>query len=429
MEWYYLVDGSQQGPISDDSFQALVSVGTIQATTLVWNASMSDWVEYATLDGAAPVAAAESDASAGGSRLKLVAREEAPAHVRGTEAATEAVGDDGDDSSAACSQCNRLLPVQELMNFEGHTVCVDCKPAFFGRLREAGHVRQTRGRGTGGSLPLAEITAQARAGLSGRWWYCVGTIILLGMAERMISGAMSLIPVIGMVAPLAVVGAFSVGRSRYFLQTVRQEDVSVNVAFSGFSEFGRNTLLALWVFLLIFLWGSLFFAPMIGFAVVFGIANVSSTGAFPTTLPPGLSVGWITVGSIMMVLGLIPLINRSWAYAMVWLVAADDPDLGPMECVRRSAELMRGNKTRLFLLMLRISCWFLVPVFVMVLIAGLMGGAGAGGGMGAMVAVGLIGGVAGLGCLVGLFFFQAYSEGVLVAFYDDLPDPNQPVDD
>ncbi len=428
MEWYYLVDGAQQGPISDDSFQSLVSVGTIQATTLVWNASMSDWVEHATLGAAAPVVAAEADA--GESRLKLAVREEAPARQRDPEAATEAVGDEEDDSSAACSQCNRLFPAQELMDFEGHTVCVDCKPAFFGRLREAGHVRQVRGRGTGGSLPLAEITAQARVGLSGRWWYCVGTIILVGMAEQMISGVGSLIPVIGMVAPLAVVGVFAVGRSRYFLQTVRQEEVSVNVAFSGFSEFGRNTLLALWVTLLILLWGSLFFAPMIGLLMVSGFATMSASGVFPTTIvPPGMATGWIVAGGFMMALGLAPLINRSLAYAMVWLVAADDPDLGPMECVGRSVELMKGNKGRLLLLLLRISCWFFLPVFIMAVIAGVMGGAGAGGAASAMVAVGLIGVVAVFAMVAGALAFQVYREGVLVAFYDDLPDPNQPIDD
>jgi hypothetical protein len=43
MNWYYVRDGNQDGPHSDESVQALLRSGSIDARTLVWREGMQDW--------------------------------------------------------------------------------------------------------------------------------------------------------------------------------------------------------------------------------------------------------------------------------------------------------------------------------------------------------------------------------------------------
>jgi len=48
MEWYYLDNQKQQvGPISDSEIQNLISKGTLQRSTMVWNESMTGWLSVA----------------------------------------------------------------------------------------------------------------------------------------------------------------------------------------------------------------------------------------------------------------------------------------------------------------------------------------------------------------------------------------------
>lgn len=45
-QWYYAIEGSSVGPVSQDEFDALVSAGTIRNDTLVWQDGMEDWLPY-----------------------------------------------------------------------------------------------------------------------------------------------------------------------------------------------------------------------------------------------------------------------------------------------------------------------------------------------------------------------------------------------
>lgn len=49
--WYYSVDGSQQGPVEDPAFRALVEQGVVRADTLVWEPAMPDWQPYGQVTG------------------------------------------------------------------------------------------------------------------------------------------------------------------------------------------------------------------------------------------------------------------------------------------------------------------------------------------------------------------------------------------
>ncbi|KEJ90825.1 DUF805 domain-containing protein [Sulfitobacter donghicola] len=45
-EWYYAVEGTSHGPVSQEEFDQLVTVGTIRRDTLVWQEGMEDWLPF-----------------------------------------------------------------------------------------------------------------------------------------------------------------------------------------------------------------------------------------------------------------------------------------------------------------------------------------------------------------------------------------------
>ncbi len=80
MNWYYLDNGTQRGPITDADFGPLTQQGVINAGTFLWCEGMADWKTYGELTGisaAQPTAVATAAAEpAAGLRVQ---REAAPA--------------------------------------------------------------------------------------------------------------------------------------------------------------------------------------------------------------------------------------------------------------------------------------------------------------------------------------------------------------
>ena len=53
MQWYYVENGAQTGPIDDEAFNALIAQGRVQLSTLVWREGMADWKPWGEVSGAA----------------------------------------------------------------------------------------------------------------------------------------------------------------------------------------------------------------------------------------------------------------------------------------------------------------------------------------------------------------------------------------
>lgn len=118
MNWYYLENGQQRGPVSDTEFPALVQNGTILPDTYLWCDGMAEWKPYRELM-AAPVAAPTPSATSspvvttptsGGLRIR---REEQ------TASATE--------REAACSHCGSMVPVSQLTTLGASQLCPKCQ--------------------------------------------------------------------------------------------------------------------------------------------------------------------------------------------------------------------------------------------------------------------------------------------------------------
>lgn len=139
MNWFYAKDGQQAGPVDDAELDRLVQTGTIADSTLVWHGGLANWQSYASTR--VPV-------GAGGIPSGLPAF---PSPVSlGKPQGSAGPG------QAQCSQCGRLLPVDEVVKIENLNVCAECKPLFMQRLREGAVVG---GRGTYAGFGIRFVAA------------------------------------------------------------------------------------------------------------------------------------------------------------------------------------------------------------------------------------------------------------------------------
>lgn len=152
MRWYYEKNNQRVGPVTDADIERLAGEGTIAPDTRVWNEAIAQWMPYGHVAGgsAAQPAAAPAMSSAG--------------------------------AQAACSQCGRMLPADDLIVYQGLNICAACKPVFFQKVKE------------GAALP----GTMAYAG----FWIRVGAYIIDQILLYVVNLIITL--VLGAVAGLAV---------------------------------------------------------------------------------------------------------------------------------------------------------------------------------------------------------------------------------
>lgn len=162
-----------------------------------------------------------------------------------------------------------------------------------------------------GQTPNRELMARARASLNGQW----GNAVVACIIYMAVSFAVNLIPFGGLLG-LLIAGPLYVGFSIFFLAVIRARG-EVGQVVAGFQRFGPCLGAYLLMVLFILLWTLLLIIP----------------------------------GIIM-----------SYAYMMTFFVLADDPQVGAREALRRSVEMMRGNKWKLFCLYFRFLGWALLAM-------------------------------------------------------------------
>jgi uncharacterized RDD family membrane protein YckC len=115
MEWFWVENGQQAGPVSEDELRRLVQDGRITDDTLVWRDGMANWQAYGTvrIQSAAPMPPPPPP----------VPEQSAP--QRPAVATVPGV--------AYCSECGRMFPEHDLAVIGSSRVCAACRPAFASR--------------------------------------------------------------------------------------------------------------------------------------------------------------------------------------------------------------------------------------------------------------------------------------------------------
>jgi uncharacterized membrane protein len=221
-------------------------------------------------------------------------------------------------------------------------------------------------------MPIRELTAAARTGLSGNWGKSIGVLLVYML---LVTGV-SQIPLAGGFLQLIFAAPLVVGLHAYFLATVRGQGNPFGLLFEGFNRFGTSWCAYMLVLLIIMAW-------ILPFAVLMAL-----TFAFvhpdPAMFPPYTI--WALQAVLMLSMSFF-LILLQMRYYLVLYIVADDSSVRAREAVRRSVELMSGNYWRLALLWLRFIGWQLLCVLT-------------------------------LG--IGFIWLAPYMSAAITAFYDDL---------
>ncbi len=150
MNWYYVANGQQVGPLTEADFGAAVTSGAITPATLVWHEGMAKWQPYAEVGATAPAA--------------------------------------GPGGGVVCSECQREFPADAVISIGNANVCATCKPIFMQKIKE-------------GAVPTGEME------YAGFWIRAGAKIIdslILGAASLLLLLPMGLL--MGAESPAAVIG-------------------------------------------------------------------------------------------------------------------------------------------------------------------------------------------------------------------------------
>lgn len=140
----------------------------------------------------------------------------------------------------------------------------------------------------------------------------------------------------------------SVGLAHYTLNLARRKPTAMGDLFEGFTFAGRSIGMSLLIALYYFLWA------MLGAVVVAIIAGVAVLVADSL---PALTVILIVIAYIALIVFLVAVTLR---YAMAQFALAENPGDGASAAIRRSVQVMKGNKGKLFVLELSFLGWGLL---------------------------------------------------------------------
>ena len=164
-----------------------------------------------------------------------------------------------------------------------------------------------------------DLMAAALARLRGNWTSAVLVALIYSGISMCLSG-FGMIPIIGGLASIAsilITGPLALGLVMFYLPFARGGSPEVSALFSGFDQFFKAIAAQILMSLFILLW---------------------------------------------MLLLIVPGIVAAYRYSMTFYLLHDHPDLGPLEAIRRSKEMMAGNKWKLFCLQWRFFGWALLCI-------------------------------------------------------------------
>jgi uncharacterized membrane protein len=162
----------------------------------------------------------------------------------------------------------------------------------------------------------AVLMKTARESLKGKWGLAIGTFVVY----MVIVSVANAVPHVGGLASLIISGPMGLGVAIFVLALSRNQDAKLEQLFKGFENFGTSLVAYLLMVLFIFLWALLLIVPGI-------IAAIS--------------------------------------YAMIFYIIADESSIGAMDALKKSKQMMQGNKWKYFCLGWRFFGWALLCILTL----------------------------------------------------------------
>ena len=145
MNWYYVLNGAQAGPVDENQLDELVRTQVIAAETLVWKEGMANWEPYRAARSSRPAFPGLATDGPAAATLAAGAYQGIPAApaYQGIPAAGAYQGIPA-AGGRACAQCGLIFPETEVVSLAGVYVCAGCKPLALQRMREGSWMAGSR---------------------------------------------------------------------------------------------------------------------------------------------------------------------------------------------------------------------------------------------------------------------------------------------
>lgn len=158
----------------------------------------------------------------------------------------------------------------------------------------------------------AQLKAQAKEQIRGK----IGILFIILLIAGAIISVGAVIPVIGTLAVSVFAGpAFSLSIYLIFLKLYNNESIEIGNIFDGFYRFWGAFKVLFFIGLFTFLWSLLF---------------------------------------------IIPGVIKAYSYSMALYIYAENPEMGALDAIKKSQEMMDGHKMDLFVLELSFIGWALL---------------------------------------------------------------------
>jgi uncharacterized membrane protein len=159
-----------------------------------------------------------------------------------------------------------------------------------------------------------DLMTLARQQLKGMWGLGVGVTII----TFAISMVLGLIPKVGGIIDFIITGPFMIGIAMFYLTVARKQSTPrVGQIFEGFNYFGAGFVASLLMTIFIILWALLLIVP-----------------------------------------GIIACLS----YAMTYFILTENPQTRGLDAIRKSKEMMKGYRWKLFCLGLRFIGWLILGI-------------------------------------------------------------------
>ena len=220
-------------------------------------------------------------------------------------------------------------------------------------------------------MSISKIRENARKALSGKWGK--GALITLAylaffFVVGFIVGLLGEESLIGSLADLAssiIQVPLVLGLSYAFIKLKRNEEVKAfDYLTLGFSNFGRAWKIGLRTLLKLIkpflcLIGSILLISLSSGIIIYNSA-LTVTGS-----DGGLEIVFLIlmlVGLVSYVVSLIYIVIASLLYSLTTYIAYDNPDMTALEITNKSAQMMKGNRGKLFGLELSFIGWAILAI-------------------------------------------------------------------
>ncbi len=243
MNWFYVQDGQQVGPVDTAELARLAAEGMLRDDTLVWRDGMDGWQAFSAVRSEVMPAVVPTLAPPPPVFASVAGNPLEPGRVR-------------------CAECGGEFAADDTIELNGVRICGACKPAHLQRLAQGGPVPAGSSAGVAdehGSVPEAEIvdrdyTFNAVERFTEAWNLMLkdpGPLLGGGVLVLIVLGFMGAVPYLGIIATIVMTGPMMGSLLRMYIRRVRGGTVQVGEAFEGIGRrFGQQVMASLFPMLL-----------------------------------------------------------------------------------------------------------------------------------------------------------------------------------